>query len=173
LPQFSFPVSCFQFRATSVTAHRLLSLWHRLRSSAPGRWLFSRLIGFAVPYSGSIRARVVSLDPGRAVVTLRDRRAVRNHLGSIHAVALVNLAELSSGMAMMAALEPEVRGIVTDISIRYHKKARGSVTATGTAAPPVVSGPVEALARAEVHDEAGDLVADATVTWKLDRRTDR
>jgi uncharacterized protein (TIGR00369 family) len=139
--------------------------------TAPGRWLFSVLIGHAVPYSGSIGARVTSLEPGRATVTLRDRRAVRNHLGSIHAVALVNLAEVCSGLAMMAALEPGVRGIVTGISIRYHRKARGRLTATGTAAPPVVTDPLEALALAEVRDEAGDVVAEATVTWKLDRRT--
>jgi uncharacterized protein (TIGR00369 family) len=153
-----------------MSPSRLLALWHRLGGSAPGRWLFSHLIGYAVPYSGSIGARVTSLEPGRATVTLRDRRAVRNHLGSVHAVALVNLAEVSSGMAMLAALEPGVRGIVTTIAVEYHKKARGRLTATGTAAPPRVNAPVESLAHAEVRDESGDLVAEATVTWRLDRR---
>lgn len=150
---------------------RLLALWHRLGGSAPGRWLFSQLIGYAVPYSGSIDPRVTSLEPGRVTITMRDRHAVRNHLGSIHAIALMNLAEVSSGMAMLAALEPGVRGIVTEISIQYHKKARGPLTATGTAAPPEVSGPTESLAHAEVRDELGDLVAAATVTWRLDRRS--
>jgi uncharacterized protein (TIGR00369 family) len=154
-----------------VSPTRLLALWRRLGTSAPGRWLFSRLIGVAVPYSGSIGARVTSLEPGRATVTLRDRRAVRQHLGSVHAVALANLCELASGMAMLAAWEPGVRGIVTDIHLRYHKKARGQLTAEGTAAPPPrVEGPLDALAHAEVRDAAGDLVAEATVTWKLDRR---
>jgi uncharacterized protein (TIGR00369 family) len=132
--------------------------------------LFSRLIGFAVPYSGSIGARATFLEPGRATVTLRDQRAVRNHLGSVHAVALVNLAELSSGMAMLAALEPGARGIVTGIRIHYHRKARGQLTATGTAAPPTVVEPTEALAHAEVRDATGEVVAEATVTWRLDRR---
>jgi uncharacterized protein (TIGR00369 family) len=152
---------------------RLLSLWHRLGGSALGRWLFAQLIRFAVPYSGSIGARVTSLEPGHTTVTLRDRRAVRQHLGSVHAVALANLCELASGMAMLAAWEPGVRGIVTDIHIRYHKKARGQLTAEGTAAPPAVEGPVESLAHAEVRDEVGDLVAEATVTWKLDQRLPR
>jgi uncharacterized protein (TIGR00369 family) len=156
-----------------MTTESLLRNWRRLRGTAAGRWLFSRLIGLAVPYSGSIDARVTSLEPGRATVTLRDRRAVRQHLGSVHAVALVNLCELASGMAMLAAWEPGVRGIVTDIHIRYHKKARGQLTAEGTAAPPAVEGPVESLAHAEVRDEVGDLVAEATVTWKLDRRPPR
>jgi uncharacterized protein (TIGR00369 family) len=153
----------------SVTPARILAHWRRLGGSAPGRWLFSRLVGVAVPYSGSLGARVTSLEPGCATVTLRDRRAIRNHLGSVHAVALVNLAELSSGLAMLAALAPGVRGIVTELRITYHKKARGRLTATGTAAPPTVSDPVEALAHAEIRDSSGDVVAEATVTWKLDR----
>lgn len=152
---------------------RLLALWSRLGGTAPGRWLFAQLIRFAVPYSGSIGARVTSLEPGRATVTLRDRRAVRNHLGSIHAVTLANLAELSSGLAMLAALEPGVRGIVTELTIKYHKKARGRLTATGTAAPPTVVEPTEALAHAEIRDASGDVVAEATVSWKLDRRPAR
>lgn len=153
-----------------MSPERLLTLWHRLGRSAPGRWLFAQLIRFAVPYSGSIGARVTSLEPGLATVSLRDRRTVRNHLGSVHAVALVNLAELSSGLAMLAALEPGVRGIVTEIQMHYHRKARGTLTATGTAAPPPVDHPTEALAHAEVRDSAGEIVAEATVTWKLDRR---
>src|SRR5690606_14314022 len=83
---------------------RLLTLWDRLGGSAPGRWLFSKLVGLAVPSSGSIGARVESLSPGRVVLSLRDRRRVRQHLGSVHAIALANLAELSSGMAMLSSL---------------------------------------------------------------------
>src|SRR5690606_24026503 len=96
----------------------------------------------------------------------------RQHLGAVHAIALANLAELSSGMAMLTAMAPDVRGIVTGITIAYHKKARGLLTATGTAAPPIVTEPVAAEARAQIHDESGELVAEATVTWRLDVRPD-
>lgn len=154
-----------------MSPDRLLGLWNRLGGTGLGRWLFSRLIGFAVPYSGSIGARVVSLRPGHVVLTLRDRRAVRQHLGAVHAIAIANLAELASGMAMLASLGPDTRGIVTEITIRYHKKARGLLCATGTATPPQVTGPVESGARAEIHDQAGDLVAEAAVTWRLDLRS--
>ncbi len=147
---------------------RLLALWDRLGGSAPGRWLFSRLIGFAVPYSGSIGARVESLSPGRVVLSLRDRRKVRQHLGSVHAIALANLAELSSGMAMLSSLPPGVRGIVTGISISYHTKARGTLTATGTASAPAVTGPVESQALAKIVNQDSEVVADAVVTWRLD-----
>jgi acyl-coenzyme A thioesterase PaaI-like protein len=146
---------------------RLLALWHRLGGSSAGRWLFSLLTRLAVPYTGALGSRVQSLAPGRTVVTLADRRAVRNHLGSIHAIALANLAEFASGLAMLGALGDQTRGIVTRIEIRYHKKARGVLTATGSAEPPVVTEPVEALARAVIADASGELVAEAEVTWRL------
>jgi acyl-coenzyme A thioesterase PaaI-like protein len=132
-----------------------------------GRLLFSWLVGRLVPYSGSIGARVEALGQGTAVVSLRDRRAVRNHLGSVHAIALVNLAELTSGLAMLTAAGDGVRGIVTGLEIRYLKKARGPLIATSTATPPAITQPMPAQVTATIHDASGEAVAEATVQWLL------
>lgn len=124
-------------------------------------------MGRAAPYTGSIGALVQQIEPGRTVVTLRDRRRIRNHLHSVHALALANLAEVASGLAMLTAAGDDTRGIVTSLTIRYHHKARGTLTATGTASPPHVTGPAESIAHADIHDAEGVLVADADVTWRL------
>lgn len=126
------------------------------------------MLGRIVPYSGTVRPYVRELEPGRSVVQLKDRRAVRQHLGSVHAVALCNVGELSSGLAMMAGLPASVRGIVTRIEIEFHKKARGLLTATSEArAPDHVAGPIDHPVVADIHDEAGDSVARVTVHWRL------
>jgi uncharacterized protein (TIGR00369 family) len=147
---------------------RLLALWRRLSPAPGGRWLFSRMLARTAPYSGSIGARVESLEPGRAVLTMRDRRRVRNHLRSVHAIALANLGELTSGLAATAAMPPGVRGIVVRISVNYHRKARGRLTARGTADFPTVTEPTRVDVEAAVEDESGQRVATVTVEWALE-----
>jgi acyl-coenzyme A thioesterase PaaI-like protein len=93
--------------------------------------------------------------------------AVRNHLNSVHAIALANIAEMASGLAMLSGLPDTVRGIPTAISIQYLKKARGLLTAEARVAIPDVTGDTRYDVTATVKDEAGDEVARATINWKL------
>jgi acyl-coenzyme A thioesterase PaaI-like protein len=146
-----------------------MTRWQRLHRLPGGKRLFSWLLGRYAPYTGSIGAHVEELRPGHARFTLRDRRAVRNHLDSIHAVALVNLAEVTSGLAMTTALPRGVRGIVTSLSIEYLRKARGVLTATADVDVPPVSGRTPLELTATVTDPAGNVVARAHVQWLLDR----
>jgi acyl-coenzyme A thioesterase PaaI-like protein len=132
-----------------------------------GRWAFSIALGRMVPYTGSISPRVADLQAGRAVVVMRDRAKVRNHLNCIHAIALINLGEIASGLAMLSGLPDEARGIVTRLSIEYLKKARGTTTAECTVVPPDwrVSGEHDAVAT--LKDLEGDVVARVCARWKI------
>ena len=147
---------------------RVLQHWQRWGGSALGRWLYSRFLGFMAPYTGSIKPLVLKLEPGSALIELKDRRFVRNHLNSIHAIALANLGEVSSGLALLAALPENVKAIVTKLEIEYLKKARGTLHAEGSAEVPfVITQPTAQMAYAEIKDELGDVVANIEVTWQI------
>jgi uncharacterized protein (TIGR00369 family) len=137
--------------------------WDRLHGLPGGARIFSRLVGRAAPYTASIGARVLELRPGYAGVELRDRRAVRNHIDCVHAIALANLAELCGNVAVAYALPDNARFIVAGMSIDYLKKARGTITAESR--PPAITGSErqEHAVEVEMRDPRGELVARATL----------
>ena len=155
------------FRHREATGDRLLHSWQRLSPLPGGRWLFSFILGRFAPYTGSIGARVRELRPGYASVELRDRHRVRNHLNSIHAIALMNLGEVTTGLALLTGLRPGVRGIITGLSIEYFKKARGQLVSECTTTQPDVREDMEHEVIADIKDSEGDVVARCTARWRL------
>ena len=112
----------------------ILPLFRRLSSKPGGKWLFSRLVCLKAPYFASIAPRMELLEPDRAVATLRHRRAVTNHLGTVHAIALCNLAEFTGGLACDVSIPASMRWIPRGMTVEYLKKAVGSMRATATPA---------------------------------------
>jgi len=144
--------------------------WDRLARLPRGNRIFSRVLGWLAPYTGTIRPEVLELRSGYARVRMRDRRAVRNHLRSVHAVALMNLAESASGLALMYGLPADARAILTGLSIEYLKKARGTLTAEAELEPPRTSERAEHEFESVIRDEAGDVVARARARWLVGPR---
>ena len=146
----------------------LLGWWRRLAPFPGGKWLFSKLVGWKAPYTGSIKPRVEALEPGFCRVTIRERRALRNPFRSIHAVALLNLAEAASGLATLTALRADTRGIITKLEIEFSKKARGRIAAECRTNPPATVGePTPHVVEVALVDAAGAQVANAKATWTL------
>lgn len=144
------------------------SLWSRTSRLPLGNRLFSKLIGRAAPYTSTIDPLVLELGDGHSKVQLRDRPSVRNHLRSVHAIALMNLGEVSTGLAVMHAVDGRGRGIVTALRMEYLKKARGTITATCDVALPLTPGTHDLEVEGDLRDDAGDVVAKVFATWRVE-----
>lgn len=142
-----------------------LGLFRRVSRWPAGAWLFGRLIAFRAPYFGSIGARVTRLEPGACEAWIPDRRRVHNHIGTVHAIALCNLAELCAGLVTEVSIPRSMRWIPKGMTVEYLARAKGRMQARAVPArEPVVADagyplPVEV----QVHDPAGQVVFRAEV----------
>ena len=143
--------------------HPIIRYWRRIHALPGGSWLFDRLFGLYIPYTGSMGSRIQAMEPGYARVELPDRRRVRNHLRSIHAIALANLAELTGNLAMVCALPRDARLIVAGLSIEYLKKARGRIVAESRCPIPPDNQRREYEIPVTLRNGEGDVVARATI----------
>lgn len=137
--------------------------WDLMQGLPGGKILFSKLVGRLAPYTGTIDARVVALAEGRAEVTMADKKAVRNHLDCVHAVALANLAELAGNVALFYSMPDDARFIVSGMEIEYLKKARGTIAALGESPIPRTSSRAQYDVTVTLRDASGEAVARAVL----------
>jgi len=151
-----------------MSINKIFSLWKIFSRYPFGKWIFSYLIRFVNPYTGRLGAKVEHFEKGHVEVVLQDKKKNRNHLNSVHAIALTNLGEFTSGIAVLGSLPSNIRGIVTHISIDFIKKARGTLKAVCRCEIPVINKDTDFLIQAEIYDKEKDLVARIQVNWKLE-----
>ena len=143
-----------------------LNIWNRLSGSAAGRWLFSQLLCFKAPYFRSIAPRFKALAPSHCVVHVRKRRAVLNHIGTVHAIAMCNAAELAGGVMTEVTIPASVRWIPRGMTVEYLKKATTNVTATARPMNPAFDWAVagEYPVDVSVTDDGGEPVFKAIIS---------
>jgi len=150
----------------------LLSMYRRITRWPGGDWLFSRAVCFRAPYFATIAPRFMALEPGRCEVRMRDRRRVHNHIGTVHAIALCNLAELSAGVMAEATMPAGMRWIPKGMTVEYLSKATGTMHAVATPEAPltVLDRGQEWPVMVQVTDVAGHVVFGARITMWVSPR---
>ena len=149
-----------------------LAMWQKLSARPGGAWLFSRLLCLKAPYFGSIKPRFEELRPGYCRIRIAKRRAVLNHIGTVHAIAMCNLAELAGGTMTEVTIPPTHRWIPKGMTVEYLKKATTGVVGVAEPLQPDVGPaaadyPVQVL----VNDANGETVFRAVITmWVSPKR---
>ena len=150
-----------------------MRLWRRLGGSATGRRLFSRVVCMKAPYFASIAPRVEVLQPGLCEAELKQRRSVQNHIGTVHAIALCNLAELCAGLVTDVSIPADMRWIPKGMTVRYLAKARGTIRASARPRETPVSSDAayDLVIEETLQDPHGREVAAADIDMWLTPRT--
>lgn len=148
---------------------KLLALYQKLTRWPFGTWLFSRAVCWQAPYFATISPRFTVLENGRCEAVIADRRRVHNHIGTVHAIALCNLAELTAGVMTDASLPPGMRWIPKGMTVQYLKKAKGRMRGVATPTIPLVASAsgYELPVNVDVFDPAGERVFTAEIQMWL------
>lgn len=147
----------------------LLTLYRRMQRWPAGQWLFARAVCFKASYFASIAPRITVLEPGRCEGHIAHRRRVTNHIGTVHAIALCNLAELTAGLMVDASLPRGMRWIPKGMEVQYLAKATGTQHAVATPAQPIIAADSGYTLPVDVHirDTAGTPVFSARIQMWL------
>lgn len=98
-----------------------------LRSTA-----LSTFFGKMVKFTGTTGITVESLTEDKAVITLKNKKSVQNHIGSVHAVASVLIAESATGYLIGMNVPDSSVPVIKTIKADYTKRAKGDMKAVAT-----------------------------------------
>ncbi len=139
-------------------SNRLTRILDRL-AFLPAAWrlrAFSFLFGRVVPLVGTAGVRIHEVSEERVVLTLKNRRKVRNHVGGVHAAAVALLAETASGLIVGRNLPDTALPLIKSMKLDFVKRNRGAFRAVAT------------LTRADIErlrgEAKGDLLVPVTLT---------
>jgi acyl-coenzyme A thioesterase PaaI-like protein len=148
----------------TTSAGPTLRAWIRVRKSTVGRWLFARTGARRAPYFGTIKPKFLDLEPKYCRVSMKKRRAVENHIGTVHALAMGNLCELAAGMCTEVTIPVGMRWIPRGMTIEYLSKAETDVVATARLDKTEWTGPENVGVPVTVTDAAGKEVVRAVIS---------
>ena len=99
---------------------KLLSVTKYLPAGARSS-ILSKAFGKVVPYVGTTGIYYETVEPNQVVVSLNNSKAVQNHIGSIHAVAITLLAETATGFILGLNLPSDRVLLIKSYSVNFYR----------------------------------------------------
>ncbi|MSQ01189.1 MAG: DUF4442 domain-containing protein [Myxococcales bacterium] len=134
-----------------------------------------------VPFAHRAELDIVHTEPGQVVVRIANDPKNQNHVGTVHAAALVLVGETAGALVILQ--EPRLGGyllLAKGLAIRYRKPGTGGCSASARITEEQVLAAiagVEALGKVDVpltvdiRGDAGEVVAEMSVDYHLRRRS--
>ncbi|KAI8897045.1 hypothetical protein BC833DRAFT_658862 [Globomyces pollinis-pini] len=137
-----------------------------------GRWIFSCLVSFFAPYTGTLPFRVYQLSDSICEVRMTEYFWLKNPFNSVHAAALTNLGEATMGMAVISWAElNNCKAIPSRLEVDFHKKAKGTLTAI--CKMPEIIQPNQSenssVVTTHIYNSKDELVCTVKGNWKVSR----
>lgn len=149
---------------------QVLGMWEKLRGVPGGSRMFSVAFTWKAPYFRSVRPRFVQVSPNFASLVLPKRRAVQNHIGTVHAIAVCNGLEAAMGALAEATVPSGKRWLPKGMEVEYLAKSTTDLTCSAETDPNAwLAGP-DVPVRVKATRADGTVVVAGTIhLWVTDK----
>ena len=114
------------------------------------------LIGGVIKFAGHTGSVVEELTYTSSVVTLQNRADVQNHIGTIHAVAMILLAETATGILLAMNIPDDKAVLAKQLNTSFVKRSTGAMKAVAR----ITQEQIDLI----LSQEKGELKMDVVVT---------
>lgn len=120
-----------------VKANRLARSMSNLEIVPPfaRSWVRSRILGRAVPFTGTAGLEFVDMTHERVEVVIPNHRRVQNHIHGVHAAAMALLAETATGMVVGMNVRDDCLPLAKQLKVDFKKRAQGALRAVAVLTP--------------------------------------
>lgn len=149
-----------------------LDLWNKVSALPAGKWTFTRMLCLKAPYFSSISPLFEELKANSCKISIKKKRNVLNHIGTVHAIAMCNMAELAGGTMTEVTVPNTHRWIPKGMTVEYLKKAETDLIAIATPVEPDYDWEKagEYLVNVDVLDQHNEKVFHATITMWISKK---
>ncbi len=135
--------------------NKIAKMVHKLRSMPLGLRLLTLAVGRMIPYVGSSGLEVLEMTDDVVTIRVKNRPKTRNHIGQVHAAAMILVAESASGLVVGMNVSDDSLPLIKALNTKFIKRSKGAITATARLTPEQ---------KALFSKEKADLPVQVTVT---------
>jgi acyl-coenzyme A thioesterase PaaI-like protein len=152
-------------------ANDVLRRWEKFRGVPGGSRLFSLAFSWKAPYFRSVRPRFVQVSPNYASLVLPKRRAVQNHIGTVHAIAVCNGLEAAMGALAEATIPSGKRWLPKGMEVAYLAKSTSDLTCSAETDPDAWTAGPDVPVQVKATRTDGTVVVQGTINlWVTDKK---
>ncbi len=134
------------------------------------KWVLSFLIGRTVRFVGTAGISFEEMTTERVIATIENKSKVRNHIGQVHAGAMILLAETATGMVVGMNIDDNKIPLIKSIKTNFVRRSSGGMRAVATITEEqktlMKNEPKgEVLITVSVTDESGQAPIECEMLW--------
>lgn len=151
--------------------NKIAKMVRKLQALPLGGKLLTLGIGRMIPYVGTSGLEVLEMTEDVVTIRVKNRPKTRNHIGQVHAAAMILVAESASGLVVGMNVSDQSLPLIKSLNTKFIKRSKGAIAATARLTPEQKTAfanekgdlPVEVL----VTDESGNapILVEAIWAW--------